>query len=68
MPDIEWENSGYSEEPNQGVNVPELHIPLTDHDISELKQMIDPLQHSDCFGIDIYLTTVQYVESLTEVR
>uniref|UniRef100_A0A673FYF8 Integrase core domain-containing protein n=1 Tax=Sinocyclocheilus rhinocerous TaxID=307959 RepID=A0A673FYF8_9TELE len=56
------------EEPNQGVNVPELDIPLTDRDIEELKQMIDPLQHSDCFGVDVYLATVQYVESLTEVR
>ncbi|KAJ4918760.1 hypothetical protein JOQ06_002042, partial [Pogonophryne albipinna] len=41
---------------------------LSDPEMMLLQDTIDPLQESDCFGVDIYLETVQYVENLIEAR
>ena len=65
IPDIEWEESGYMTEPRPGVNVPVMFSPLSDPEMLEL-QDINPLIHSDCFGVEIYLDTVQYIEHLLE--
>ncbi|CAL8342533.1 unnamed protein product [Boreogadus saida] len=66
--EIEWEESGFTNEPHSGVNVPTLDIPLLDPEIMQLQENIDPLQESECFGVDIYLNTVRYVENLLEAR
>lgn len=66
IPDIEWEESGYMTEPRPGVNVPVMFSPLSDPEMLELQDNIHPLAHSDCFGVDIYLNTVQYVENLVQ--
>ena len=68
IPEIEWEESGFTNEPHSGVNVPTLDIPLLDPEIMQLQENIDPLQESECFGVDIYLNTVRYVENLLEAR
>jgi len=34
----------------------------------QLQDNIDPLEESECFGVDIYLNTVQYIENLIEHR
>ena len=60
--------SGFTNEPHSGVNVPTLDIPLLDPEIMQLQENIDPLQESACFGVDIYLNTVRYVENLLEAR
>uniref|UniRef100_A0A1A8U1B4 Uncharacterized protein n=2 Tax=Nothobranchius furzeri TaxID=105023 RepID=A0A1A8U1B4_NOTFU len=49
-PEIEWEENGYMTEPHPGINVPVLDSPLTDHEILELQDNINPLKHSDSFG------------------
>lgn len=67
LPEIQWEESGYATEPHQGVSVPELDSPLLDPEMMALKDNINPLQQSDCFGVDIYLT-VQGIENLLEAR
>uniref|UniRef100_A0A9J7Y1B1 Integrase core domain-containing protein n=1 Tax=Cyprinus carpio carpio TaxID=630221 RepID=A0A9J7Y1B1_CYPCA len=68
IPEIQWEESGYTNEPHTGVNIPELDSPLLDLEMIALQDNMDPLQQSDCFGADIYLNTVQYVENLIEAR
>ncbi|XP_035987594.1 uncharacterized protein LOC118560567 isoform X1 [Fundulus heteroclitus] len=68
IPEIQWEESGYTNEPHHGVNIPELNSPLSDLEMLALQDSIDPLQPSDCFGADIYINTVQYVENLLEAR
>ena len=68
IPEIEWEESGFTNEPHPGVIVPTLDIPLLDPEIMQLQENIDPLQESECFGVDIYLNTVRYVENLLEAR
>uniref|UniRef100_A0A8C9ZNM5 Integrase core domain-containing protein n=1 Tax=Sander lucioperca TaxID=283035 RepID=A0A8C9ZNM5_SANLU len=70
-PDSEVNNAlviGYTNEPHSGVNIPELDSPLLDLEMIALRDNMDPLQQSDCFGADIYLNTVQYVENLIEAR
>lgn len=54
------------EDPNLGVHVPVLDISLTDDEMSQLIETINPMQHSESYGVDLYLSTVQYVERLTE--
>ncbi|XP_039524935.1 uncharacterized protein LOC120477412 [Pimephales promelas] len=66
IPNIEWEDSGHLEGPNLGVHVPVLDISLTDDGMAQLRETINPMQHSESFGVDLYLSTVQYVESITE--
>uniref|UniRef100_A0A8C1YAE3 Integrase core domain-containing protein n=1 Tax=Cyprinus carpio TaxID=7962 RepID=A0A8C1YAE3_CYPCA len=58
--------NGYLEDPNLGVHVPVLDISLTDDEMSQLIETINPMQHSESYGVDLYLSTVQYVERLTE--
>ena len=66
IPEIEWEESGFINDSYPGVNVPTQESPLSDPQMMELQDNIDPLQESDCFGMDIYLSTVQYVENLLQ--
>ncbi|KAM6926847.1 uncharacterized protein PEZ65_010306 [Lycodopsis pacificus] len=68
IPEIQWEESGYPNEPHPGVNVPTLDRPLSDPEMMQLQDHIEPLQESDSFGVDIYLNAVQYVENLIEAR
>ncbi|KAJ4938795.1 hypothetical protein JOQ06_028261 [Pogonophryne albipinna] len=68
IPEIQWEESGYTNEHHTGVNVPTLNFPLSDLEIMQLQDNIDPLEESECFGVDIYLNTVQYIDNLIEHR
>ncbi|KAL0961755.1 hypothetical protein UPYG_G00331290 [Umbra pygmaea] len=67
IPNIEWEESGYLEDPTPGVHVPGLDISLTDDEMAQLKETINPMQYSESYGVDLYLSTVQYVKRLTEI-
>ncbi|XP_033997277.1 uncharacterized protein LOC117491418 [Trematomus bernacchii] len=66
IPEIQWEESGYTNEHHTGVNVPTLNFPLSELEMMQLQDNIDPLEESECFGVDIYLNTVQYIENLIE--
>ncbi|XP_033985093.1 uncharacterized protein LOC117481499 [Trematomus bernacchii] len=68
IPEIQWEESGYTNEHHTGVNVPTLNFPLSELEMMQLQDNIDPLEESECFGVDIYLNTVQYIENLIEHR
>lgn len=59
IPDIHWESSG-----TLGVHVPVLESPLSDLEMEQLKEMVDPLAPSDCHGMDIYMATVECVEHI----
>ncbi|XP_060779110.1 uncharacterized protein LOC132887649 isoform X2 [Neoarius graeffei] len=64
IPEIDWEESGEIPEPHLHVNVPLVDCPLTAEQMEALIHHIDPLQPSDCNGVDLYTDTVEYVESL----
>ncbi|XP_046896213.1 uncharacterized protein LOC124485884 isoform X2 [Hypomesus transpacificus] len=68
VPEVEWEESVYISEPHPGVNVPVLDSPLSDEEMVQLQDAIEPLQYSESFGVDIYVNTVQFVENLLEAR
>lgn len=59
---INWEESGLVADPH--AEVPEFDSPLNDDQMELLKQHIDPLQPSESSGMDIYINTLQYVETL----
>jgi len=64
IPYIDWEDSGYILDPHTVVNVPRFDSPLTPEQVERLREHINPLQPSECNGMDIFLSTVQYVENL----
>lgn len=68
IPQIDWEESGEVPDPHIGVNVPQLGSPLTPEQLAALQHHIHPLQPSESNGIDVYMTTVQYVEGLLQER
>jgi len=51
-------------DPHAEVQVPELDSPLTDDPMELLWEHIDPPHPSESSGMDIYLHTVQYLETL----
>lgn len=64
IPHINWEESGLVPDPHAEVRVPELDSPLTDHQMEMLQEQVDPLQPSESSGMDIYIDTLQYLETL----
>ena len=62
--DIDWEDSGHPAEPDEGIVLPEISIPLSSEQLDFLKATINPLQHSENHGIDLYLQTVYLVERM----
>lgn len=46
------------------VEVEPLSIAISSDDLESLQSQIQPLRNSDCWGIDIYLETVLFVETL----
>ena len=52
MPDCEAES----------VLVPDCICPLSEEDYHELEQNISPNAHSTNYGIDLYLSAVEFVE------
>lgn len=51
-------------EDDVGVHVPEIECPLTPALMETVKSIFNPLATSDCYGRDIYISLVQYFESL----
>lgn len=64
IPHINWEESGLVPDPHAELRVPELDSPLTEDQMELLRENIDPLQPSESSGMDIYMDTLQYLETL----
>ena len=43
------------------VVVPRIPCPLSDADYSELAALHSPVRHSDAFGIDVYISVVEFI-------
>ena len=63
---IDWERPTQGEDPapveGSSVMVPPSSIQLTDAMMEELQSRVNPLDDSDCWGVDLYLdarTTLQ---------
>ena len=60
---IDWDGPLPLEEEEVRVVVPECPCPLTDVQLDELSTIVSPLSSSTNYGIDLYQSVVQYVES-----
>lgn len=49
------------------MTVPILQSPLNPEQMEQLRSAIDPMGPSDSLGMNIYISTVQFVESLIEM-
>ncbi len=49
---------------SEAVEVEPLSISLSDRDVDNLRVLISPLRSSDCWGIDIYLETLSFLNNL----
>ena len=54
-------NEHYSETQSEGVVVPSISCPLSTEGNQILESLINPLQHSDSYGADLYVNTVHLV-------
>ncbi|XDV25769.1 hypothetical protein PO909_029629, partial [Leuciscus waleckii] len=68
VPVIDWEEDiSRQDNGHTGVTVPILQSPLNPEQMEQLRSAIDPMGPSDSLGMDIYISTVQFVESLIEM-
>ena len=55
---------GLVPEDDEGVEVPRNTLQLSEQQLSELQEAIDPLADSEDYGISIYTTTLRYLYNL----
>ena len=47
------------------VQVPEIPCPLSNTVFNRMKSAVDPLEESSCYGIDIYIKSLEIVDELS---
>ena len=57
-----------SQNDENGIEVPECAYNINDADPTSLKLVIDPLQQSNEYGIDIYENTVRFLNNLQSIE
>lgn len=60
---VHEEEQLYDEDGNK-VDIPQTRNPLSDNELSLLVPSVDPLQQSNSFGADLYLSTLFKVGEL----
>ena len=60
---IDWDGPLPAEIDVDTVEVPETHCPLSEEQYEELIVSIDPLRVSNSYAIDIYLETIEFVNT-----
>lgn len=60
---IDWDGpiTADTDEAADSVHVAETLNPLEQRDYSELQATISPFHDSDCYGIDLYIQTLEFV-------
>ena len=61
---IDWNGPITEDEDDNQVDVPEVENPLLDRDLQLLQATISPTAQSDCFGVDLYLQVVEFVNQI----
>ena len=57
--DYGTEEEGLAPDHEEGVEVPQIHLELSEEQKTVLREMIDPLESSDDYGISLYIRTLQ---------
>jgi len=61
---VDWDGpSPYGDDDNT-VEIPIIEDPISNQDYNLLQQTIDPLANSDSFGIDLFISTMQFVHNV----
>lgn len=67
FPDIEWENSGLQYNDHSTIVVPDTACPLTDGQMTALREAVNPRAASQSFGCDTYIAAVQFCERFLDL-
>ncbi|XP_071340932.1 uncharacterized protein [Trachinotus anak] len=67
IPDIEWENSGLPCDDHLSIIVPHTACPMTDGQLTSLRDAVDPRAASQSFGADIYIAAVQFCDQFHDL-
>ena len=59
------EDNGYVVEENENVVIPPVQLATNDDQLESLHNLVNPLSSSNNHGIELYLETVQFLESIT---
>ena len=62
---IDWSEEITESQPRNEVCIDDLTCPLTDEKFDQLKELIDPLQGADGFGIELYIDACCFVADNT---
>ena len=60
---VDWDGPIPAEPESRAVEVPHTSNPLQPDDFTNMKNVIDPLRHSNNFGSDIFLECKQFVHA-----
>ena len=60
---LDWDGPLPESDSDEMIELPLTECPLNLQETQELKQAIDPLRNSDCYGIDIFIQTLLFVTS-----
>ena len=62
---IDWSEEITESRPENEVCIDDLTCPLTDEKFDQFKELIDPLQEADGFGIEVYIDACRFVANNT---
>ena len=62
---IDWSEEISESQPENEVCIDDVPCPLTDEKLDQLKELIDPLQEADGFGIELYIDACCFVTDNT---
>ena len=61
---IDEDGAGIDNNEAEGVHIPRISIELSEPQLAQLRQSIDPLHYCPNYGIDIYLQVLSYVNGV----
>ena len=61
---VDEENSVVDEADEYTVHVPPSSLSLSDHQLAQLCETVNPLAESDNFGIELYIQTLDFLRTL----
>ena len=62
--DYGTDEDGIANPDNEGVEIPPSEVQLTEEQVNELQQIVNPLTDCDDMGVDLYLQTLEFVQSV----
>ena len=62
--DYGTDEDGIANPDSEGVEIPPSEVQLTKEQVNELQQIVNPLTDCDDMGVDLYLQTLEFVQSV----